>query len=76
MDSVTYDPLGRRHQKDVDNQTNTGTLTNYLLDGDEEIVEYDVDPGTGAKTPREARALRAPARSDPILRVELAPAPN
>jgi RHS repeat-associated protein len=39
-----YDALGRRLSKRDDN---TNTRTGYLLDGDEEIAEYSIDPATG-----------------------------
>lgn len=65
--SVTYDydPLGRRITKRVGTQT-----VGYLLDGDEEIAEYDVDAsGVWAARPKR-RYVTGPAIDDRIAHIE------
>jgi RHS repeat-associated protein len=54
-----YDPLGRRVSKTVN-----GTVTRYLLDGDEEIAEYD---GSGNL---QRRYITGPAIDDRIALVD------
>lgn len=65
--SVTYDydPLGRRVSKTVD-----GTITGYLLDGDEEIAEYNVAT-TGVWPAASARRyITGPAIDDRIAVID------
>ena len=64
-----YDALGRRLSKRDDN---TNTRTGYLLDGDEEIAEYNIDPSTGtwATTPLR-RYVMGSAIDDRVAAIEV-----
>jgi RHS repeat-associated protein len=62
--SYDYDGLGRRISKTVD-----GVQTGYLLDGDEEIAEYNVSGGTWSTTPAR-RYVMGPAVDDRVAMVD------
>jgi RHS repeat-associated protein len=59
-----YDPLGRRISKTVN-----GVQTGYLLDGDEEIAEYNVSAGAWPTTPAR-RYIMGPAVDDRVAVVD------